>query len=674
MSSASRNSSKLSKPRRDDVDEGEDRSRLTAVLDDETNVGSETPVRSSKRIRKPSSKALEMQDIPEEVLTDEDDDVCVNAMKPGRATTPYPPSGVTPRRRRAASPGDVISVHDSDSVKGVPSRRGNPFVDDEAVESAGDPSEIEEDQDRYESDFIDDRSVSTPFLGPQLANELDADSDGDGRRKRPRLGSPLFLAARYAFNVLQSVVSVFMDRVVAEVPPPCRPRNESTVIAPDAELTMRERPLFLGPARVLVFDLRPLVGLSSSRFPILTARDPDLELRVPRPRRKRLILMSLKERPRPSEEENDSSAEHSAYSNGRRKEPVCLSSKGDSADSSAAVIKKDGGEGVEIEQNEEQYEHDDDVPMPDDDWLRPTYKGLPKLKYVLLEKTSKNQKERSDDSLLSPARIKDCIDRSGPDHLQSRLFRLLTMKHYKLYANASRIDPSLIKPSSTGTSTFFNASPRMYRPTERSLSNNVCFVMTGTVAYSYLTEDAVNATSYKTTTDHRIGLYPFDGEFQRAMTLFGNLAGKTSLIYAFHGGVIPFTTRVKAGDEDRGNIVATPKKAGLFGKGIPSQPTGSNPLLSNIKRKHYPLPLAFDDKVPVFDARRKDKVFNDSDWDDLHRFPIWTRDEVPPYCLVSVGYTANTYLISTNYSANAGSPYLSLNLQFVVVHSDPVSA
>ncbi|KAG2008883.1 hypothetical protein CC2G_014267 [Coprinopsis cinerea AmutBmut pab1-1] len=247
------------------------------------------------------------------------------------------------------------------------------------------------------------------------------------------------------------------------------------------------------------------------------------------------------------------------------------------------------------------------------------------------------------------------------------------MKHYKLYANASRIDPSLIKASTSGSSTFFNATPKMYRPIERSLSNNICFVMTGMVAYSYLTEEAINASSYRTTVDHRLGLYPFDGEFQRAMTLFGNLAGKESLIYAFQGGVIPFTTRVKAGNEEQGNIVASPKKSGLFSSGIPSQPTGSNPLLSNIKRKHYPMPLAFDDKVPVFDARRKDKTFDDNDWDTLHRMPNWTRDEVPPYCLVTVGYTANTYYISSNFSANSSSPYLSLNLQFIIVHSDPIS-
>ncbi|EAU81055.2 hypothetical protein CC1G_10346 [Coprinopsis cinerea okayama7 len=613
-------------------------------------IESDTPMRTSGRARKPSSKVMEMQGIPENILSDEDDDICVNAMKSDRhlpldhtdestlpvpskrydtlkfstiafpyypfrrhqklesnsypasvrrSTTPYPSPDVSSARKgpRAVASEEVISIHDSDSDGYIPHKRDNAFVDDEAVESANLCSDFEEDQDRYESDFIDDGPISTPTYR-QLPNEDDSSSFNKQQRKRPKLGSPFFL-------------------------------EESS------DTTSQ---------------------YSSPSDTSVLAKEPSESERL-----------DTKPQPSPaSKDKSESPSEHSAYSNEHREERARASSKPD-LNTEASVEHPNEGRA------DEEYEDEVTVPLPNDDWLRPTYKHLPKLKYVLLEKTSKNQKERVDDSLLSPSMIKACFENNGLDYIQSRLFKMLTMKHYKLYANASRIDPSMIKASSSGSSTFFNTTPSMYRPAERSLSNNVCFVMTGMVAYSYLTEEAVNISSYKTTVDHRIGLYPFDGEFQRAMTLFGNLAGKDSLVYTFHGGVIPFTTRVKVGNEDQGNIIASPKKAGLFSSGIPSQSTGCNPLLSNIKRQHYPMPLAFDDKVPIFDARRKDNVFDDSDWDRLHRFPIWTHNEVPPYCLVTVGYTANTYTISSNYSTNTNSPYLSLNLQFVIVHADPIT-
>ncbi|KAG2008882.1 hypothetical protein CC2G_014266 [Coprinopsis cinerea AmutBmut pab1-1] len=145
---------------------------------------SNPPVRSSGRARKPSSKVVEMQGIPEEILSDEDDNVCVNALetnrirvdlvnesqhrkihkgdarinstKVRRTSTPYPSPDATPLKKRATSPIDVISLHDSDSEPETTRKRRNAFVDDEADESEQANSDIEEDLDRYESDFIDE--------------------------------------------------------------------------------------------------------------------------------------------------------------------------------------------------------------------------------------------------------------------------------------------------------------------------------------------------------------------------------------------------------------------------------------------------------------------------------------------------------------------------------------
>ncbi|KAG2021343.1 hypothetical protein CC2G_006589 [Coprinopsis cinerea AmutBmut pab1-1] len=665
-------------------------------------------MRTSGRARKPSSKIIEMQGVPEDILSDEDDDICVNAMKldrfpidrsgePGlptpakrshrtanvrRSATPYPLPDATSgtKERGAVSSEEVISIHDSDSDKGVAHKRGNAFIDDEAIESANLGSDIEEDQDRYESDFIDDGPILTSPVSLQLPDDDDSGPFDGQQRKRAKLGSPFFLEENLspsptkkravACQDVQSTLPDFTravhrskDREMIRTPRSSR-RSSNLPVQNNSE-TMSRYSSPIGSASRHPRPRPRVVETSSTTKARSTHHRADVS-KLSKGLSKSEQLNTEPKLPHPSKKESESSGEHSAYSNERRKERGRSSSQ----PSFHAVANDRRSNDGSADEN---YTNEDILPLPDDDWLRESYNGLPKLKYVLLEKTSKNQKERVDDSLLSPSRIKACFEKNGLDYIQNRLFKMLTMKHYKLYANASRIDPSMIKASSSGSSTFFNSMPSMYRPTERSLSNNICFVMTGMVAYSYLTEEAVNVSSYKTTADHRIGLYPFDGEFQRAMTLFGNLAGKDSLVYTFHGGVIPFTTRIKVGNEDQGNIVASPKKAGLFATGMPSQPSGCNPLLSNIKRKHYPMPLAFDDKVPVFDARRKDRVFDDSDWDELHRFPIWTHDEVPPYCLVTIGYTANTYTISTNYSANTSSPYLSLNLQFVIVHSDPVT-
>ena len=43
--------------------------------------------------------------------------------------------------------------------------------------------------------------------------------------------------------------------------------------------------------------------------------------------------------------------------------------------------------------------------------------------------------------------------------------------------------------------------------------------------------------------DHRIGIYPFEYEYQRALTFLAHVAGKKTLRYSFSSGVLHFTTK-----------------------------------------------------------------------------------------------------------------------------------
>lgn len=75
--------------------------------------------------------------------------------------------------------------------------------------------------------------------------------------------------------------------------------------------------------------------------------------------------------------------------------------------------------------------------------------------------------------------------------------------------------------------------------------------------------------------------------------------------------------------------------------------------------------------VPIYDARGRDAFdFLPSDFSRIATLPRWdgaATQELPPWAMVSVGYTANTYKYSVGGEVTSQNS-LSLNVMFVLLH------
>ena len=122
------------------------------------------------------------------------------------------------------------------------------------------------------------------------------------------------------------------------------------------------------------------------------------------------------------------------------------------------------------------------------------------------------------------------------------------------FCNPSRCEPKRVKAapwssSSSPGGVYFTVPPTVATPRKGTGPSYVCFLTTGIVAYCNLLSEATRVFSrYGSRTDdkvvdHRIGIYPFEYEYQRAITFFGHIADKKTLRYTFSSGVLHFTTK-----------------------------------------------------------------------------------------------------------------------------------
>ncbi|KAH6894772.1 hypothetical protein BKA70DRAFT_1232378 [Coprinopsis sp. MPI-PUGE-AT-0042] len=128
----------------------------------------------------------------------------------------------------------------------------------------------------------------------------------------------------------------------------------------------------------------------------------------------------------------------------------------------------------------------------DNPWLSDFYATLPSIPEVVFEKTAKNRLERSDDHILSPARMKDALLElpHGKAYVK-RLRYLLTMMSYKTIVNP-------VTPS-------------------RQLSNNACFLATGQTVYCYPRNNPRSQSSYSALSAHSSALHDRDCKRSRAV-------------------------------------------------------------------------------------------------------------------------------------------------------------
>ncbi|KAF6744637.1 hypothetical protein DFP72DRAFT_1078226 [Ephemerocybe angulata] len=153
--------------------------------------------------------------------------------------------------------------------------------------------------------------------------------------------------------------------------------------------------------------------------------------------------------------------------------------------------------------------------------------------------------------------------------------------------------------------------------------------------------------------DHRVGLYPFDYEWQRSLRFIGATADQTLLAVDYEAGMLSFVTRCEGQD--------IPNISSLLWS------TAMTPL-DSISRDEYPTALNFSDDVPIFLTTDPQYEFNHTSFNNLLALPRHNA-EIPLGSLITVGYTAVTFPYDSSPIPETRA--FTLNVQFVLLHSYP---
>ncbi|KAK7437588.1 hypothetical protein VKT23_018486 [Stygiomarasmius scandens] len=149
---------------------------------------------------------------------------------------------------------------------------------------------------------------------------------------------------------------------------------------------------------------------------------------------------------------------------------------------------------------------------------------------------------------------------------------------------------------------------------------------------------------------------PHQQEFECMSAFFGAIFKTPCFQTYIMGSNLGFSTR----KEDKSHV-SSPKKtvnpANLRSSVV-------SPALTQGPPNHA---LNFEDDVPIYDGRYGVFQFEPEDWQNVRALPRFT-SEVPADSIVVVVYTAGKY---TSATASCG---LSLNVQFIIVLSDPLVA
>ncbi|KAJ3531271.1 hypothetical protein NMY22_g8224 [Coprinellus aureogranulatus] len=306
-----------------------------------------------------------------------------------------------------------------------------------------------------------------------------------------------------------------------------------------------------------------------------------------------------------------------------------------------------------------------------DVFLAGTYGSMEPLKSVELVPLFGSQDPPEEEGLKLSDLLK--LYESGPAsrYLAKRLRQVTLFQQQGVLVNPSRAKLNKVTTSSYGSSTYFVMPTTIVQPRNGALPFYACFIITGVCAYCYLFRPASKTLQTRSITDHRIGLYPIEYEYQRGLTYLGNVSRKSSLRYSFTSGILAFTSKTEGSSEsNNANFGASPVKSAFHrDRAVPAaQSSSGNPVLENLRTSRFPAALSYSDQVPIFDARGTNFLTGPFDLSLIHTLPLLNGD-VDESSIVTVGYTSNTYVSTTG--SLAGADLLSMNVQFVILHAGP---
>ncbi|KAF6747690.1 hypothetical protein DFP72DRAFT_854085 [Ephemerocybe angulata] len=269
-----------------------------------------------------------------------------------------------------------------------------------------------------------------------------------------------------------------------------------------------------------------------------------------------------------------------------------------------------------------------------------------------------------------------------------RLHQALNLPGFKSIVNPARAPLGLVQALKGADGTYPIIPPRFGLHRKNGEPRMACFLMTGTVAESFILGNGYTSqpnSSGKTRTDKRLNIQPIFGEYQRAMAYIGASLHQPCVAYEFDNACISFITRRK--DPERltaFNKAVAPPAIPLNASSTPSSlplplrsmtrgpqpfhlgPCDNDRLGVHAVNMDFPVALRFETTIPVFDATNPLLCFNkdrEALWEDLFRLPLY-HGEIPATALVTVGYTAAV----DEAEGTSSPPLLSLGLQFVVIH------
>ncbi|KAF8883849.1 hypothetical protein BD779DRAFT_1472351 [Infundibulicybe gibba] len=261
--------------------------------------------------------------------------------------------------------------------------------------------------------------------------------------------------------------------------------------------------------------------------------------------------------------------------------------------------------------------HEPEVPTPpqlimrtelQDILLRPYYQDLPELTFCEI--------------IPYPSAVEACVNKDGTMLLfsplaerlshrdeKARFFRATTFVSYNAFLN-----PARIAPSQAGS----NQSPYAVK---------------------------------------NISIFPLSQEYERSISCVGMAFGVKEFHGPLAGGALTLSTRTS--NFPSSSVAATPgtpKTKGLFSATESSSSRRNTP---------YPASLGVEDTVPIYDGRALKGSpgfeFRGADFDRIRTLPLYRKGlaDLPPYSVVSVGYTANTFPYK---GTNAAPSALALSL------------
>ncbi|KAF8891010.1 hypothetical protein BD779DRAFT_1469092 [Infundibulicybe gibba] len=293
-----------------------------------------------------------------------------------------------------------------------------------------------------------------------------------------------------------------------------------------------------------------------------------------------------------------------------------------------------------------------------DKLLRPYYHDLPKLTFceVIPYPSAAEASPNKDGTMLLFSPLAQTLAHRNE---KARFFRAIQFVSHNSFLNPARIAPSQVVKQTSRCLT--SASTRQ----------TAVLISTGAIAACNLIMAVQAGSSQSPYTVKNVSIFPLTQEYERSISCIGMAFGVKEFHGPLAGGTLTFSTRTSNFPSSTPTTApTTPKAKGLF-----------SPIeTSSCRNIPYPASLGVDDTVPVYDGRSLNNPgfeFKGADFDRIRSLPLYQNGlaDLPPYSVVSIGYTANTFPYK---GSNAGSGALALSLnvlwrcQTLVLRSCPL--